>query len=103
MIRILFLGFGLLTGLIGCAPSAHEIVQKWKDKGWKVEKIHGMQGPIERHGTLRSEHAKAIEASWIENGVRKTKIYYQLDNKILVLRFFRKDGDQFAVVMKKRT
>ena len=46
---------------VGCAPSANEIVEDWKARGWKIEKLHGEQGPIERHGKLMSERAKAIE------------------------------------------
>ena len=49
-----------------------------------------------------SEQAQAIEVSWIEKGRRKTKLYHQDSYYYLALRFFCKDGDQFAVVMKKR-
>lgn len=88
---------------VGCAPSANDIVEDWKARGWKIEKLHGEQGPIERHGKLMSERAKAIEASWVQNGIRKTRIYSQRNHNILVLRFFKTDGDQFVVVMKKKT
>ena len=62
----------------------------------------GQQGAIDRHGKLMSEQAQAIEASWIENGTRKTKLYPQVNYRFVVLRFFKKDADEFVVVMKKR-
>lgn len=92
----------IFFSLVSCAPSANDIVQDWKDRGWEIAKVHGVQGPIDRHGKLISERAKAIEASWIEKGIRKTKIYSQKNQSILVLRFFKTDGDQFVVVMKKK-
>jgi hypothetical protein len=49
-----------------------------------------------------AEQAQAIEASWIENGTRKTKLYPQVNYRFVVLRFFKKDADEFVVVMKKR-
>ena len=91
----------LCFGIAGCAPSPIEVVREWEDKGWTIKIVHGKQGPIERHGKLKSDQAKAVEASWVENGVRKTKLYSQANRKILVLRFFKKDGDQFAVVLQK--
>ena len=87
---------------LGCSPSANEVVDEWQTQGWRIEKIHGQQGAINRHGKLMSEQAQAIEASWIENGTRKTKLYPQVNYNFLVLRFFKKDGDEFVVVMKKR-
>ena len=92
----------VFAGLFGCAPSAPDIVEDWQGKGWEIVRVHGNQGEIERHGKLISDQAKAIEASWVVNGERKTKLYSQSNHKILLLRFFKKDGDQFAVVMKKR-
>ena len=65
-------------------------------------RTHGIEKEFKRHGTLMSEQAHAIEASWIEKGKRKTKLYPQDSYYYLVLRFFCKDGDEFAVVMKKR-
>jgi len=91
-----------LLSLSGCSPSANEIVEEWQNEGWKIEKIHGQQGAIDRHGKLMSEQAQAIEASWIENGKRKTKLYPQVNYRFVVLRFFKKDADEFVVVMKKR-
>jgi hypothetical protein len=49
-----------------------------------------------------SEQAQAIEASWIENGTRKDQTLSSGELSILVLRFFKKDKDEFVVVMKKR-
>ena len=91
-----------LLSLVGCSPTANDTVKEWQTLGWQIEKVHGIEGPIQRHAKLMSEQAKAVEASWVENGVRKTKIYPQSRYQILVLRFFKTDGDQFAVVMKKR-
>ena len=91
-----------IAWLFGCAPSANEVVEEWKAQGWRVVKVHGTQGKIIRHGKLISEQAKAIEASWIENGTRKTKLYQQTKDQFLVLRFFKKNKDEFVVVMKKR-
>ena len=96
---IIFVTFALL---MGCAVSPNDVVEEWKAKGWKVEKIHGTQGPVHRHGKLISKQAQAIEASWMENGRRRTKLYPQVNYQYLVLRFFKKDKDEFVVVMKKR-
>jgi len=87
--------------LLGCAPSAPEVVKDWQDQGWSLIDVHGTEGPFERYGKLMSKKAQAVEASWVENGKRSTKVYSQTNNLILVLRFFKKNGDQFAVVMKK--
>lgn len=65
-------------------------------------RIHGVEKEFNRHGILMSEQAQAIEASWIEKGERKTKLYKQDTHYYLALRFFCKDGDEFAVVMKKK-
>jgi len=94
--------FLALTTQFGCSVSANDVVEEWKLRGWVVEKIHGKQGPVKRHGQLISKSAKAVEASWIEKGNRKTKIYQQVNYHYLVLRFFKKDKDEFVVVMKKR-
>ena len=73
-----------------------------KRRAGKLSKCTAFKVSIERHGKLISDQAKAIEASWVVNGERKTKLYSQSNHKILLLRFLKKDGDQFAVVMKKR-
>jgi hypothetical protein len=87
--------------LLGCAPSAPEVVEDWQEQGWSLVDVHGSEGPVERSAKLMSKKAQAVEASWIENGKRSTKVYSQTNHSILVLRFFKKNGDQFAVVMKK--
>ena len=93
----------LLVPFSNCSsPTADEIVMEWQGDGWAKVAIHGKVGPIERHGQLSSQKAQAIEASWVERGVRKTKVYPQKSHLYLVLRFFKEDGDQFVVVMKKR-
>jgi hypothetical protein len=86
----------------GCAPNPTEVAQEWIDKGWTLVRTHGEVGPIKRHGKLMSKQAQAVEASWIQNGKRKTKIYPQDNHWVLVLRFFKKDGDEFAVVLRRR-
>lgn len=98
---ITFLVFSFF-GTSGCAPSPLEIVEEWKSKGWKVVDVHGVEGPIKRHGKLMSKQAKAVEASWVENGKRLTKVYQQDRAYILVLRFFKDNDDQYAVVMKQK-
>lgn len=91
-----------ITLLSGCAPSANDVVEEWKAQGWQIVEVLGTQGKIVRHGKLISQQAQAIEASWIENGKRKTKLYQQIKDQFLVLRFFKKNKDEFVVVMKKR-
>ena len=88
--------------ILGCAPDMNEVVQEWKDKGWTQVRTLGVKKKFHRHGTLMSEQAQAVEASWIENGNRKTKVYTQDSHHYLALRFFCKDGDEFVIVMRKR-
>ncbi|MBT3666842.1 MAG: hypothetical protein HN548_05120 [Opitutae bacterium] len=80
----------------------NEVVQEWKDKGWTQVRTHGTKKDFNRCGTLMSEKAQAVEASWVENGKRKTKLYTQDSHHYLALRFFCKDGDEFVIVMRKR-
>ena len=97
------LGLSILTLLFSsCAPTPSEVTQEWLNQGWTLVKVHGEEGPIQRHGKLQSRQAQAVEASWIQRGKRKTQVYPQDRNWILVLRFFKKDGDEFAVVLKKK-
>ena len=49
-----------------------------------------------------SERAKAVEVSWVQNGERKKKLYRQNSHYYMALRFFCKDDDEFAIVMRKR-
>jgi len=99
---ILIINCILFISITACAPSANEVVQEWVNLGWKIESIHGTEGKIQRHGKLMSKNARAIEASWIEKGERKTKLYPQIKDQFIVLRFFKSDGDEFVVVLKKR-
>ena len=97
------LGGIFLFCFFGCSSqTADGVVLDWESKGWTSVSVHGKIGPITRHGKLSSPKAQAVEASWVEGGKRKTKVYSQTSHFYLVLRFFKEDGDQFAVVMKKR-
>lgn len=87
----------------GCSsPTPEEVVLEWEQQGWERVAIHGKVGPVQRKSKLNSEQAKSVEASWIERGKRKTKIYSQRTHFHTVLRFFKEDGDQFVVVLKKK-
>ena len=89
--------------LLGCfSQTPEEIVQDWMDDGWSQVASHGEIGPATRHAVLRSKQAQSVEASWLEQGRRKTKLYRQQTHFHMVIRFFKEDGDQLAVVMKKR-
>jgi hypothetical protein len=88
--------------LLGCAPEMDDVIQEWRDKGWDKVSTLGVVDKFNRHSLLMSEKAQAIEASWIVNGKRKTKLYDQETYHFLVLRFFCKNNDEFAVVMRKR-
>lgn len=88
--------------LWGCAPEMSEVIQEWTEKGWNKVRIHGIEKKFNRHGTLMSKKARAVEVSWIEKGQRKTKLYEQDSHYYLALRFFCTDGDEFSVVMRKR-
>ena len=78
------------------------MIEEWVIKGWIKVRVHGVETDFYRHSTLMSEKAQAVEASWIVNGKRKTKLYKQDTYNYLVLRFFCKDSDEFVIVMKKR-
>lgn len=97
-----FVLFLSLFIIFGCAPEKEDVIREWNEKGWKQIRTHGVEREFTRHGTLMSEQARAIEASWIEKGERKTKLYKQDTHYYLALRFFCKDGDEFAVVMEKQ-
>ena len=88
--------------LLGCAPEMNDVIKEWTEKGWSQVRVHGVEGNFTRQGTLMNEKAQALEASWVVNGKRKTKIYSQDSHNYLLLRFFREEGDEFAVVMRKR-
>jgi hypothetical protein len=87
----------------GClSETPEDVLQDWIEDGWTQVASHGEIGEITRHAVLRSKQAQSIEASWVERGRRKTKVYSQRTHFHAILRFFKEDGDQFAVVMKKR-
>jgi hypothetical protein len=93
----------ILCFCAGCLSGTHEeVLQDWVEDGWTQVASHGETGEITRHAVLQSKQAKSIEASWVERGRRKTKVYSQRSHFHVILRFFKEDGDQFAVVMKKR-
>ena len=101
MLRVIhFLLLGVL--LSGCSEEVHEIIGEWQEKGWTKVRTHGVKKGHQRHSTLMSEKAQGVEVSWIESGQRKTKLYRQDSHYYLALRFFCGDGDEFAVVMRKR-
>ena len=88
---------------MGCSKQTPtEVVLDWEEKGWIRVAVHAEEAPSERNSKLSSEQAQAVEASWVERGRRKTKIYSQKTHYHMVLRFFKEDGDQFSVVMKKK-
>ena len=78
------------------------MIKEWSEKGWRMVRTHGQEKEFNRHGTLMSEQAQAVEVSWIEKGERKTNLYQQNSHYYLAVRFFCNDGDEFAIVMKKR-
>ena len=67
----------VILSLLGSSPSANEVVDEWETQGWIIEKVHGQQGAIHRHGKLMSKQAQAVV--WIENGTRKTKLLPQVN------------------------
>ena len=94
----------LLTALGGlsCSRDYSSIVMDWKEEGWQVVEEFGTVGDYLHYTELSSDRALAVEASWVVEGERKTKLYEQGSKSFLVLRFERADGDVFAVVMSKR-
>ena len=88
--------------MFSCAPEKDELIKEWSEEGWSMVRTHGVEKDFARQGTLISEQAQAVEVSWIEKGERKTKLYKQDSHYYLALRFFCSDGDEFAIVMKKR-
>ena len=102
MVRIWLPLFCLTYLQISCSQNASEVVEDWKQKGWSKVASHGVASEFIRHGKLMHEKAQSVEASWVQNGVRKTKLYRQSNHHYLVLRFFKKNKDEFVVVMRKR-
>ena len=101
--KLSFLLLILTGGFLGCSKQTPtEVVLDWEEQGWIRVAVHGEVGPSERNSKLSSEQAQSVEASWVERGRRKTKVYSQKTHYQMVLRFFKEDGDQFSVVMKKK-
>ena len=97
-----FLSIALFFIIGGCSQKPEDLIKDWKDDGWSYVTTHGTKGEVKRTGKLESERAQAVEAAWIERGKRKTKIYQQNTHHYAVLRFIKKDGDEFVVVMKRK-
>ena len=94
--------FSLLVCLGACSQNPEDLIGEWKDDGWTYVATHGTKGGVKRTGKLQSEKAQAVEAAWVEGGMRKTKLYQQSNYFYAVLRFIKDDEDEFVVVMKKR-
>ena len=92
----------LLVCLGACSQNPEDLIDEWKDDGWTYVATHGTKGDVKRTGKLQSEKAQAVEAAWVEGGIRKTKLYQQSNYFYAVLRFIKDDDDEFVVVMKKR-
>ncbi len=88
--------------LVGCSKKPENLIEEWKNEGWSYVTTHGKKGKVQRTGSLRSDEAQSVEASWVESGNRKTKVYHQDNYQYAVLRFFKEDEDEFVVVLKKR-
>ena len=80
----------------------NDVIKECKLKRMEPGKSSWSRRKFYQTGTLMNEKAQALEASWVVNGKRKTKIYSQDSHNYLLPRFFREDGDEFAVVMRKR-
>jgi len=85
-----------------CANNPEDVIKKWESNGWQLIQLHGDRKPVERYSVLKSEKAKAVEASWTEKGISQRKLYPQANNWILVIHFYGNNGEKFAAVMKKR-
>ena len=97
-----FLSITLFSIISGCSQKPEDLIKDWKEDGWSYVTTHGTKGEVKRTGKLESERAQAIEAAWLERGKRKTKLYQQNTHHYAVLRFIKKDDDEFVVVMKRR-
>ena len=97
-----FILFSLLVFLGACSQNTEDFINDCEDDGWTYVATHGTKGGFKRTGKLQSEKAQAVEAAWVEGGMRKTKLYQQSNYFYAVLRFIKDDDDEFVVVMKKR-
>jgi len=97
-----FLIILFLFGSSSCANNPEDIIRKWESKDWQLVQLHGQRKPVKRYSILKSETAKAVEASWTEKGRINRKVYPQSNHWILVIHFYGNNGEKFAAVMKKR-
>ncbi|MBO46448.1 MAG: hypothetical protein CMJ96_06080 [Planctomycetes bacterium] len=88
--------------LEGCSSDYSAVVANRQEDGWSVVEVLGEVDGYIHQTNLESDTAKAVEASWIINGERRTKLYSQQSQLYLVLRFKKADDDVFAVIMSKR-
>ena len=99
-----FLRYAIFLGAVissSCSKDYSSVVDDWKEDGWRVVNEYGEAGDYTHYTNLKSERAKAVEASWYVKGERKTKLFQQNSKFYLVLRFKKPDGDVFAVVLSK--
>ena len=87
--------------IVSCASDYSSVVENWEEEGWRVVEEYGEIGDYSHYTDLKSDQAKAVEASWTVNGERKTKLFQQSSKFYVVLRFEKPDGDIFAVIMSK--
>jgi len=92
----------LLIIPLGCSTDPSDIIGQWEEEGWKLVNFHGKKKPAERWSKLSSQKAKGVEATWVEKGIRRTKVYPQAREWILVLTFHYENGDKAAAVLRKR-
>ena len=96
-----FLQWIAVAALVSCSKDHASVIEDWKEDGWSVVEELGEVGDFTYQTDIKRETAKAVEASWIVNGERKTKLFPQNSESYLVLRFKKDSGDVFAVVMSK--
>ncbi len=85
-----------------CSKDYSDVVEDWKDDGWRLVEEFGETGDYSHYTELKSEEAPFVEAAWSMGGKRETKLFEQGSKRYLVLHFKKADGDVFAVVMSKR-
>ena len=92
----------LLILPLSCSTDPSDIIGQWEEEGWKLVNFHGKKKPAERWSKLSSQKAKGVEATWVEKGISRTKVYPQAREWILVLTFHYENGDKAAAVLRKR-
>lgn len=96
------MAFLSLLALVSCSRDYNSTVEEWKEDGWSVVEEFGKVGDFIHQTKIKSNSAKAVEALWVIDGKRQTKLFPQNSNYYVVLRFKKTDGDVFVVVMSKR-